>query len=101
MKKIAMIVLVTAALGFSTAPPAHAWSNFIIHLTDGACQGQSSKFKNGCYSYIEYRVYHASSPQQALEWAKSSKRCSSWNNKGSNEWKTCVKGATYLYDMGD
>ncbi len=100
MKKIAMIVLVTAALGFSAAPPAHAWSNFIKHLTNGACQGQSSKFKNGCYSYIEYRVDKVSSPAKALEWAKSGSRCSSWYNKGSNDWKTCVEGATYLYNMG-
>ncbi len=98
MKKIAMIVLFTAALGFFAASPAYAWSNFIIHLADKACQGQSSGFKNGCYAYIEPRVEKASSPADALKWCKET-RCNSWYN--SSNLQTCYDGCTYLYNFGN
>lgn len=98
MKKIAMIVLFTAALGFSAAP-AHAWSEFIIHLAKNACQGQSSYFKNGCYAYIEPRVEKASSPADALKWCKKT-RCNQWFYNTAERQK-CYDGCTYLYTFGN
>lgn len=101
VKKIAVIVLVTAALGFSAAPPAHAaWSSFIKHLSKNACQGKNSYFKNGCYAYIEPRVDKASKPDAALDWCKNT-RCKCWFSNTSSGQKTCIEGCEYLYKMGD
>ncbi len=99
MKKLAIIVLVTAALGFSVAPPAHAWSDFIIHLASSACQGRNSNFKNGCYAYIEPRINKASSPSEALKWCQET-RCTPWFTGQSDRKKQCYEGCDYLYKMG-
>lgn len=99
MKKLAVILVFTLALGFS-ASPAFAWSNFIIHLAKYACQGQNASFKNGCYAYIEPRVERASRPADALKWCKEN-RCNNWYRGNTNGKNKCIEGCNYLYNMGN
>ena len=102
MKKIATAILLAAALGFTTSPAnAETWSQFVIHLAKYSCQGQSAKFQNGCYAYIEPRVYKASSPADALAWCKGNKRCGKWYTDGTPAKQLCDDGCTYLYNMGN
>ena len=97
MKKTVMIVLVAAALGFTTAPPAHAWSNFIIHMAAKACNGKSATFKNGCYAYIEAGIDYAKSSSEAIEWCKET-RCDQWFSSPSRE-SVCYSACEYLNEM--
>ena len=98
MKKLAMIVLVITALGYTAAPPAHAWSEFTKHLASKSCSDKNTYFKNGCYAYIEPRL-KAKSTSEALKWCKEN-RCNSWFSYKSAREK-CYQGCTYLYKMGE
>ncbi len=96
MKKLAMIVLVTAALGF-TAAPAFAYNNLIYHLAKYGCEGLSSYHKNGCYAYLDPRILKKKDPQVAYDACK--RQCNDWFGYTENGKKKCYEGGKYLLDM--
>ena len=98
MKKIAAIILVTMALGFS-APPAFAYSSLIYHLARYGCEGQSSYFKNGCYAYLEPRILDKKNPRDALKACKD--QCKDWFDYSDAAVNKCAEGGKYLYGMDD
>ena len=57
MKKIVIVVLFAAALGFS-ATPSHAWSEFVKELAGKACSHLNSNGKKRML-----RLYRAACPE--------------------------------------